>query len=319
MTTVETALGPVATADLGPTLMHEHIVTRSPGVQENWPHLWDRNGILAIAERKMADLYGRGIRTIVDLTTVDLGRDIGLIVDVARRARVHVIVATGVWWMPQRYFSSHGIDEVADLFIRDITQGIGTSGVKAAIIKCATDTAGVTPVIDNILRACARAQKATGVPISTHTWAAGRSGEAQQAIFAQEGVDLSRVIIGHSGDSEDLGYLRGLMERGSTIGMDRFGLDQFLPAAKRVEVLARLCAEGYARKMVLSHDANCWTDMLTEDDKRRTRPHWHYTHISDDILPALRVAGVSADQIDQMLLRNPRAIFEARRGSTLIP
>jgi phosphotriesterase-related protein len=319
MTTVDTALGPVATADLGPTLMHEHIVTRSPGVQENWPHLWDRNGILAIAERKMADLYGRGIRTIVDLTTVDLGRDIGLIVDVARRARVHVIVATGVWWMPQRYFTSHGIDEVADLFIRDITQGIGASGVKAAIIKCATDTAGVTPVIDNILRVCARAQKVTGVPISTHTFAAGRSGEAQQAIFAQEGVDLSRVIIGHSGDSEDLGYLRGLMERGSTIGMDRFGLDQFLPTAKRVEVLARLCAEGYAGKMVLSHDANCWTDMLSEDDKRRTRPHWNYNHISDDILPALRVAGVSADQIDQMLLRNPRAIFEARRGSTLIP
>src|SRR6266581_4508900 len=149
MTTVETARGPVATAALGPTLMHEHIVTRSPGVHENWPHLFPRDAILALAERKMADLYARGIRTVVDLTTVDLGRDLDLIV------------------------------AVADLFIRDITQGIGTSGVKAAIIKCATDTAGVTPVIENILRAAARAQKATGVPISTHTWAAGRSGEAQ--------------------------------------------------------------------------------------------------------------------------------------------
>jgi phosphotriesterase-related protein len=314
--TVETATGPVATSGLGPTLMHEHIVTRSPGVQENWPHLWDRDGIVALAERKLADLASRGIRTIVDLTTVDLGRDIDLIAKIARRASVQVIVATGVWWMPQRYFSAHGIDHVAQLFIRDITEGIGTSGVKAAIIKCATDTAGVTPVIDNVLRACARAQKATGVPISTHTWAAGRVGEAQQAIFAQEGVDLSRVIIGHSGDSDDLKYLRGLMDRGSTIGMDRFGLDHFLPTEKRVEVLARLCAEGYTGQMVLSHDANCWTDMLSEDDKRRTRPRWHYTHISDDILPALRKAGVSEDQIDQMLVRNPRAIFEARKGGT---
>src|SRR6266480_1060515 len=110
MTTAETALGAVATTELGPTLMHEHIVTRSPGLQENWPHLWDRSGILALAEKKMADLYARGIRSIVDLTTVDLGRDIGLIVDVARRSRVHVIVATGVWWMPQRYFSAHGVD-----------------------------------------------------------------------------------------------------------------------------------------------------------------------------------------------------------------
>ncbi|MBM3220166.1 MAG: phosphotriesterase [Candidatus Rokubacteria bacterium] len=312
MTMVETALGPIDTGALGPTLMHEHIVTRSPGVQENWPHLWDRDEILRIAETKMADLYSRGVRTIVDLTTVDLGRDITLILDVARRSRVHVIVATGVWWMPQRYFTGHGIDAVADLFIRDITQGIGTSGVKAAIIKCATDTAGVSAVIEKVLRASARAQKATGVPISTHTWAAGRVGETQQAIFAQEGVDLRRVIIGHSGDSDDLDYLRGLMERGSTIGMDRFGLDNFLPTEKRVEVLARLCAEGYAGKMVLSHDANCWSDMLSEEAKRRTRPKWHYTHISDDILPALRKAGVKEDQIDQMLVRNPRAIFEAR-------
>jgi phosphotriesterase-related protein len=314
MATVETARGPMETSELGPTLMHEHIVTRSPGVQENWPHLWDREAIVALAEKKMADLYSRGIRAIVDLTTVDLGRDIDLIAAVARRSRVHVIVATGVWWMPQRYFSAHGVDAVADLFIRDIKEGIGMSGVKAAIIKCATDTAGVTPVIENILRASARAQKATGVPISTHTWAAGRSGEAQQAIFAQEGVDLRRVIIGHSGDSEDLKYLRGLMERGSTIGMDRFGLDSFLPTAKRVEVLARLCAEGYASKMVLSHDANCWTDMLSEEAKKRTRPHWHYTHISDDILPALRAAGVKEEQIEQMLVHNPRAIFEGSQG-----
>src|SRR5499426_405880 len=112
MTTVETALGPVATTALGPTLMHEHIVTRSPGVHENWPHLFDRGAILALAERKMADLYARGIRTVVDLTTVDLGRDIDLIVDVARRSRVQVIVATGVWRMPQRYFASHSIDAV---------------------------------------------------------------------------------------------------------------------------------------------------------------------------------------------------------------
>src|SRR5262245_39800298 len=116
MDTVDTARGPLATSALGPTLMHEHIVTRSPGVQENWPHPWDRAEILQIAERKMTDLHARGIRTIVDLTTVDLGRDIGLIVDVAKRSRINVIVATGVWWMPQRYFAAHGIDHVAELF-----------------------------------------------------------------------------------------------------------------------------------------------------------------------------------------------------------
>ena len=96
--------------------------------------------------------------------------------------------------------------------------------------------------------------------------------------------------------------------------MDRFGLDQLLPTAKRVAVVARLCAEGYARQMVLSHDANCWSDMQSEEDKRRMRPHWHYNHISDDILPALRAAGVMEVHIAQMLVHNPRAIFEARSG-----
>ena len=96
--------------------------------------------------------------------------------------------------------------------------------------------------------------------------------------------------------------------------MDRFGLDHLLPTAKRVEVVAQLCAEGYASQMVLSHDANCWSDMQSEEDKRRTRPYWHYNHISDDILPALRAAGVTEEHIAQMLVHNPRAIFEARHG-----
>jgi len=146
--------------------MHEHIVTRSPGVHENWPHLFDRPGILASAERKMADLYARGIGTIVDLTTVDLGRDIELIVDVARRARVRVVDAPALFLRPRgrrgrrslrtRHHPGH--------------RRHGRQGRHHQVRH-----QGVTPVIENILRAGARAQKATGVPISTHTWAAGRT------------------------------------------------------------------------------------------------------------------------------------------------
>jgi phosphotriesterase-related protein len=310
MTAVQTALGAIDSTTLGATLMHEHVMTRSPGVYENWPHLFDRDAALATAERKLADLHQRGIGTIVDLTTVDLGRDIGFIVDVARRSPVHVIVATGIWWMPPRIVTNRDPDAIAALFVKDITEGIGGSNVRAAIIKCATDTAGVTPQIDTVLRASARAHRATGAPISTHTYAAGRVGEVQQAIFAQEGVDLNRVIIGHSGDTTDLAYLKRMMDRGSYIGMDRFGLDNYLSTEARIEVVARLCADGYAGRMVLSHDANCWTDSLTEAEKAATRPKWHYNHIPDDILPALREQGVSEAQITQMMVTNPRAIFE---------
>ena len=261
----------------------------------------------------MADLHARGIRAIVDLTTVDLGRDIGLIVDVARRSRVHVIVATGVWWMPQRYFSAHGVDAVAELFIRDITQGIGESGVKAAIIKCATDTAGVTPVIENILRASARAQKATGVPISTHTWAAGRIRRGAAGDLRAGG--RRPPPRHHRPQRRQRGP--GLSARADGAGQhDRHGplRPRALPAHREAGRGHRPALRRRLRRasMVLSHDANCWSDMLSEDDKRRTRPLWHYNHISDDILPALRKAGVTEDQIEQMLVGNPRAIFEAR-------
>lgn len=310
MTAIQTATGSVDSAGLGATLMHEHILTRSPGVYENWPHLFDRAAALAAAEQKLRALYERGIRAVVDLTTVDLGRDIPFVKEVAQRSPVQIVVATGVWWMPQRFFTDRPVDQVAALFIKDINEGIAGTGVRAAIIKCATDRDGVTPVIDTILRASARAHRATGVPVSTHTWVGGRMGEAQQTVFADEGVDLSRVVIGHSGDSDDLGYLRGLMERGSYIGMDRFGLDMFLPTEKRVEVIARLCAEGYAAKMVLSHDASCWSERLTEQELQQRMPNWHYNHIPDDVLPALRAGGVSEAQITQMMVDNPRAIFE---------
>lgn len=315
MAMVQTVNGAIDTADLGWTLMHEHIMTRSPGVYENWPHLFDRDAALAIAERKLTALYERGVRTLVDLTTVDLGRDIEIVQRVAERSPVQIIVATGVWWQPPMVVAAWTPDQLAELFIRDITVGIGTSGVRAAIIKCATDRAGVTREIETVLRASARAHKATGAPISTHTWAEGRMGEAQQAIFAEEGVDLRNVIIGHSGDTEDLDYLRGMIAKGSTLGMDRFGLEGFLSTEKRVAVVAALCAEGYADKLVLSHDANCWNDRRGEDQMQKNLPLWHFCHIPDDILPALRAKGVTEAQIDQMMGGNPRATFERAASS----
>jgi phosphotriesterase-related protein len=263
---------------------------------------------------KLQDVQRRGISTLVDLTTVDLGRDVALVREIAAGAGVSIIVATGVWWQPQRFFQARDVDTIADLFVQDIERGTAGTEIRCGIIKCATDTEGATAPIEKILRASARAHRRTGVPISTHTYAAGEMGTVQQDIFASEGVDLSRVIIGHSGDSEDLGYLKRLMDRSSYIGMDRFGIDRILTTERRVATIAALCREGYAEKMVLSHDASCWSDARDAETVRRQWPNWHYNHIPDDVLPALRAQGVSGAQIDQMLIENPRRIFE-RQGA----
>ncbi len=171
----------------------------------------------------------------------------------------------------------------------------------------ATDEPGITRPIETILRAAAHAHRTTGAPISTHAHAGLRRGLEQQAIFREEGVDLSRVIIGHSGDTEDTGYLKALTAAGSYIGMDRFGLDGLLDTPRRVATIARLCADGLAGTMVLSHDTNCHSDFPA---MRARFPNWRFTHIPDDVLPQLRQAGVSQEQIDQMLVHTPRAIFE---------
>jgi phosphotriesterase-related protein len=150
----------------------------------------------------------------------------------------------------------------------------------------------------------------TGVPISTHTHAATRRGLEQQRIFAEEGVDLARVIIGHCGDTTDIGYLEELIANGSYLGMDRFGLDAILPFEDRVNTVARRCERGHADKMVLSHDAACYIDAPPE----ATPPDWHHLHIHHDVIPALKARGVTDDQITTMLVDNPCKIFHTQGG-----
>ena len=203
---------------------------------------------------------------------------------------------------------------MTEMFVRDIEQGIADTGVRAAILKCATDKPGVTPGVERVLRAVAQAHRQTGVPISTHTHARTRRGLEQQKIFADEGVDLSRVVIGHCGDSTDIDYLEELIANGSYIGMDRFGMDLVLPFEDRVNTVARMCERGHADKMVLSHYAKCYFDALPEELLPTVAPNWYYLHIHTDVLPALKERGVTEEQITTMLVDNPRKIFDHQGG-----
>ncbi|TAK56728.1 MAG: phosphotriesterase [Dehalococcoidia bacterium] len=314
MATVNTATGSIDTSQLGFTLMHEHIYVLSEGVAPNFPQLFDRPPRLAQAVAALREAKAHGVSTVVDLTVLGLGRDVAFVRDIAREAGVNVIVATGLYTYDElpHYFQTRSIDHMADLFVRDIEVGIQSTDVRAAILKCATDEQGVTPGVEKVLRAVARAHRRTGVPISTHTHAATKRGLEQQRIFTEEGVDLRRVVIGHCGDTEDVGYLEQLIAAGSTIGMDRFGVDVILPTEKRVATIAKLCERGHAGSMVLAHDTSCYIDWFEESAVKAALPRWNFLHISDDVVPALRAAGVSDEQIRQMTVDNPRRIFEAQ-------
>ncbi|OBG80666.1 phosphotriesterase [Mycobacterium sp. E802] len=321
MPTVNTARGAIDVADLGTTLMHEHVFIMSAEMTQNYPESWgDDASREGDAIARLTELKSRGIDTIVDLTVIGLGRYIPRIARIAEATDLNIVVATGFYTYNDLPLTFHfnapaagGVDPMTEMFVRDIEGGIADTGIKAAILKCATDEPGVTPGVERVLRAVAQAHRHTGAPISTHTHAATRRGLEQQRIFAEEGVDLSRVVIGHCGDTTDIGYLEELIANGSYIGMDRFGVDVFLPFEERVATVAAMCRRGHADKMVLSHDTWCYFDALPDEKTKAALPNSHYLHIHDDVLPALRDRGVSEEQIDTMLVDNPRRIF-ARQG-----
>ena len=319
MATVNTVRGPIDNSSLGVTLMHEHIFVLSTEIMLNYPEAWGvEEQRIQDAITRLNELHTCGVHSVVDLTVIGLGRYIPRIRRVAAATPVNIIVATGIYTYNDIPFYFHfrgpgtildGPELMVDMFVRDIRQGIADTGVKAGILKCATDSPGMTSGVERVLRAVAHAHRETGVPISTHTHAGTRRGLEQQRVFREEGVDLSRVVIGHSGDTTDIAYLEELIANGSYLGMDRFGIDTILSFEDRVNTVARLSERGHAGKMVLSHDAACFNDWLPERDLPAILPNWHYLHIHNDVIPALKKRGVTDDQIRTMLVDNPRAIF----------
>ena len=320
MATIQAVKGPIDTAQLGRTLMHEHVFVLSTEIEQNYPGPWgDEEQRVADAVDRLNELKAAGIDTIVDLTVVGLGRYIPRIQRVAAATGLNIVVATGLYTYNDVPHFFHfrgpntlmgGPETMVDMFVKDITEGIAGTGVKAAILKCATDEPGLTPGVERVLRAVAKAHRATGVPISTHTHVQTRRGLDQQRIFSDEGVDLGRVVIGHTGDSTDIAYIEEIISNGSFVGMDRFGIDVLLPFEDRVKTVATLCERGHADKMVLSHDAACVNDWLDEASLKTMTPRWNFLHISHDVLPALKERGVTDAQINQMLVENPRKVFE---------
>jgi phosphotriesterase-related protein len=302
--------------------MHEHVyVLSTEHVQNYGSDWWDEEFRVADAIAKLNSMYAKGIHTIVDPTVWGLGRYIPRIQRIAAQTPVNIIVATGLYvyeGLPHQYaYRGPGLlfdmpEPMVTDFSRDITEGIAGTGVKAAFLKCCMETPELTPGVERIARAIARTHLETGAPITVHTSGPHQTGRIAVRIFAEEGVDLTKVVIGHAGDTNDLDYLTELADAGVLLGMDRFGLDVFNPTAERVKTIAIMAARGYAGSMVLAHDANCfidWFGAIHDQVRPVAAPNWHYEHISDDVLPALLRAGVSQAQIDTMLLENPVRYF----------
>ncbi len=317
MAIINSVLGPLDTANLGFTLSHEHVQVASAGIQQIYPEFLDREGTVETGVTKLGEAHQGGVRTIIDLTTIDIGRDIRMLEEVSRRSGMQIIAATGCWRDIPRVFWVATPDMIADLFTREIEVGIEGTGIKAGIIKVANDVEGVTPQGEIVLRAAARAQKRTGVPISTHSAARERVGEQQLAIFEDEGVDPDRVCIGHSNDSLDIDYLTGIMKRGAWIGLDRYpgGRGPGNPNwEERTETLWRLIDAGYGDRIMISHDWQVSIHIASKEmqEQRHQYNPDGFLFISRYVLPRLRELGATDAVLDQITVDNPRRFFEGR-------
>ncbi len=186
------------------------------------------------------------------------------------------------------------------------------------MLKVVTDEQGVTPDVERLARAVANVSVRTGNVICTHAHAPSRSGLEQQRIFAEQGADLGRVMIGHSNESTDLGYLTELIDHGSYVGWDRCGLAVTVPLHVQLDTLAELCKRGYASRLMLSHDKSSFMDWFTNAEVDAVLPDWKYSYIHTGVLPGLRDRGVPDDQIEQILVRNPGEFF-AQQGTGTPP
>jgi phosphotriesterase-related protein len=314
---VETVRGPVAAEDLGTVLMHEHVFVLSEELRQNYPEYWDEDARVADAVTKLQSLKARGVDTIVDPTVLGLGRNLARVRRVNEQVDINIIAATGLYTYGDLPFFLHhqgpgttfgGDEPMVEMFTRDIEKGVADTGIRAAFLKCAIE-AELTPGVERVMRAVAQTHLRTGAPITVHTNPRHRSGLVAQQVLRDEGVDLRGVVLGHSGDSSDLDHLTELLEPGSFLGMDRFGLDLLLPFEERVDTVTELCRRGYAEQLMLAQDASCYIDWFPVEAKEAVAPNWHYNHVHDDVLPALRARGVTEEQITTMLHDNPRRYF----------
>jgi phosphotriesterase-related protein len=315
MTVVETVRGPVDASRLGPTLMHEHVFVLEPEALQNYGHLWgasywDEESRIADAIEKLRALREVGIETIVDPTVPGLGRYVPRMQRVCAEVELNVVVATGVYAFLElpNFLRYRSTDDIAEIFVREIREGIDDTGVRAAFLKCAVEEHGLVGDVPRMVGAVAAASLETGAPITVHTNAEARSGLWALEAFAAEGVDASKIVVAHAGDSNDLDYLRALADQGAILGCDRFGIEHFNPLERRLETLSALVAEGYADRIILSHDAACFIDFFTGDGKfSDERPS--YLLVSQTVVPALLEAGVTREQVEAMLVENPRRYF----------
>lgn len=354
-----TVLGPLQVRDLGVTLTHEHClidlrtywnppreasrraVADSPiemasiGVSRRNPFFVQDNLViddLEVAITELSEFHRLGGGTVVDLTPPDIGRDPLALQTIARQVGIHIITGCGHYIAISHPPSLHDepLESVAERLTKEIQVGIDETNVRAGIIGEVGTSNPMDPAEEKVLRAAARAHKATGVPIAVHLspppvggwWL----GEEVLNILESEGANLGRVLLSHLDNAlapdvdfeKAIQYQEKLAKRGCFIGYDGCGKDHYFPSGsrasypsfwcpsdrERAKAAARLVEAGFTDRLLVSHDV-CFKVELVKYGG------FGYGHILRTFTKNLMDYGLGSAEITQLLVKNPQTLFSA--------
>jgi phosphotriesterase-related protein len=323
---INSATGPISIDAIGKTLMHEHLMIGFPGwesdsTQDDIP----RREVVAFCLDRIAELKSAGFSSMLDPCPNDLGRDVSLMAELSAMSGFNILFATGLYhrhfggapyWLFRQLYDPDIESRLAELFVIELTEGVSKTGIKASVIKVATHNPPFTDYEKMVFRAAARASNATGAPITTHTEAV--LGDEQILFLSSLGVPPHKIIVGHSCGTSDFNYHKAIVDRGAYIGFDRFGLEVIQADAVRMESLVKLVNEGYAARLIISHDCVwCWRGLHKPRAIAAQAQAAHGSmRITRVIAPLLLGMGVTRQQIDSMLIDNPRRYFSGESAGT---
>ncbi len=324
---INTVTGRITPEQLGTTLVHEHLLIGFPGwFMDALAPPFRRAEALSRAVDKLLELRSLGVNSFLDPCPMDLGRDVEFMAEAAQRSGIQIVCATGAYKQDQGIvytFNALPEEEIAQIYVRELTEGIGDTGIRAGVVKVATGAHAVTEYEQKLLRAAGRAAAQVGCPVITHTDEAS-CGLEQIAALTAAGVAPHRILVGHSDGRADHAYHRSLADRGAYVGFDRFGIETILPDEQRIDSVWKMIQAGYLRSVCLSHDATCgaWLGRPAFDGRTAIHPdmiagalpQWEPTHLFKRILPRLRERGLSDAEVHTLLVENPTRYFRGQEA-----
>jgi phosphotriesterase-related protein len=299
---VNTALGEISANELGVTLCHTHLLIDPDKVWRPDPDYSMDSVGAAISE--VNDYVKAGGKTLVEMTAIGQRRQMNDLIKISKETNSHLIITTGFSWEPSmpKFAIDLSINDLADLFIKEIEGGIESSSIKAGVIKTGSSVDRITASEEKVFRAAAIAQKKTGAPISTHT-TKGTAATFQAEMFKSLSVDPKKVGIGHIGLSLQYGYIKKVASEGFNLIIDCIGKTKYYSDELRADIIKRLIDDGFLKQLLFGCDYGRKSYFVSYKGDPG------YQFIMTGFIPILKRKGITEDQIKKILVENPANFY----------